>query len=790
MNRAEILRTLNKYTIDRDEKPVISLINLLIQEGLINEFKDIFFKFISTTQFYGYIEYLNEEQKKEFLKFDIYRSSSYKGLNISYYNRGQLSLLNEMQENEKVFVSAPTSFGKTSLIMDLILENRVQFDNILMLLPTNSLIEELFFKFNEVNYEYMLEYHISTQPRYLEGSNNLLILTPERYMVLAEEIDIECFDLILMDETYKIVDFDNPTISDFVNRRSYRFRKVADMLGQSQSKVLYLSPYTYKMKESMVNFLDKYSIKDIVRKIDYVSHKIIRLVYTDDFTKIFGLRGYTKNSSIKEKTRLILDAIGNGKSIVYVGNYSSAYGIVEAIANRVTCLEERYIHFLAHMRDNYTIPGTPTWKVVEGLEKGIGIYISPLPRYVKKEIVNLYEMGALRTMLVTTAFTEGINTDAEHLIITTLVNGPNTNKLTELDLLNTVGRAGRFAKESVGKVYCITDEIYNKVMDVKSNEEIELSNDNYVEHQGLPRNDYEIDMINDEYLNELEIERKAQVNSKLSQLDLTIDDLDISLNVSNAWKLQLYEKFTTLEIIDIEEVMSNVDCLVSDDGNRLKGIDFIFRFIKDTINKIDNPFPQEPYEIRPFDREGGFTWGRLYGLYSSYTTKVMIQKNMDYIIKKVDSLRKEIGYEHSYHTFELVVKSRNVGWICRYINDDFTPQYDRFYTETFKFVSSIIQYKIPYYISFFVSIFKLYLTRNNLYTDFAEKIDLNDIVSIFENNTSKDEYFKLIDFGISNDILMKLSQKEIKLSQLNLVDEFDFLDDYEKLMLKDILKYL
>ncbi len=790
MNRTIILRTLNEFAINRDEKPVIVLINKLINEGLINEFKDLFFKFITSTQFYGYIEYLNENQKRDFLRFDFYRSSSYKGLNMSYYNRGQLSLLNQMQENRKVFVSAPTSFGKTSLIMDLILENRDQFDDILMVIPTNSLIEELFLKFNKVNNEFRLHYRISTQPRFIVDKCNLLILTPERFLVLAEEVGIDVFNLILMDETYKIVDFNNPSISDFVNRRSYRFRKIADMIGQSNSKILFLSPYTYKMKRSMLDFLEKYSISNFVRKIDYVSHKIVKLTSTNDFYEVFGRKGYRKNISIKEKTKLIINALGNEKSIVYVSDYSSAYEIVDKLTNRFTCLDSRYICFLEHMKENYSIPGTPVWKVIEGLEKGVGIYIAPLPRYIKKEIVNLYDIGALRTMIVTTAFTEGINTDAEHLIITTLVNGPKYNKLTELDLLNTVGRAGRFAKKSIGKVYCITEEIFDKVCWVKNNEAIELYNENYVKHPSSIRNDYEIDMINEVYLNDFEKQKKHLQINRMARLGLTKEDLDISLNVSNDWKLQLYEKIATLSRENINEIIVNVDYLITQDGNRTKAIDFIFRFIKDAIGEKDNPFPQEFYEIRPFDKDGGFTWGRLYELYSTYTTKVMIQKNMEYIIKKVNSLRKEIGYDYPYKVFEMIMNSRNTMWICSYINKDFSLRYDKFYTEAFKFVSSIIQYKIPYYVSFFVSIVKLYLIKNNLYIEFAAKIDLNDIVSIFENNSTENEYIKLMDFGISKDILMKLSQNEIKMEQLRNIDEFDFLDTYEKLIIKDILIYL
>lgn len=103
------------------------------------------------------------------------------------------------------------------------------------------------------------------------------------------------------------------------------------------------------------------------------------------------------------------------------------------------------------------------WKIITSLKKEIGIYVAPLPRYIKKEIVNLYNKDELKTLIVTTAFTDGVNTNASNLIFTSLNNGPTTNKLSEIDILNVSGRAGRFAKSSIGNINCIDDNVYENV---------------------------------------------------------------------------------------------------------------------------------------------------------------------------------------------------------------------------------------------------------------------------------------------------------------------------------------
>lgn len=102
-----------------------------------------------------------------------------------------------------------------------------------------------------------------------------------------------------------------------------------------------------------------------------------------------------------------------------------------------------------------------------------------MPRYIKREIINLFEEDVIGTLIVTTSFTEGVNTSASNLIFTSLINGPTTNRLSDIDVLNVSGRAGRFARNSIGKVYCITAEVYEKVTQLQQEAQIRLENYNY-----------------------------------------------------------------------------------------------------------------------------------------------------------------------------------------------------------------------------------------------------------------------------------------------------------------------
>lgn len=389
INRSDMVEKLNEYAFNNNIQPVIECLNVLLENKQQYQTNlDLIFIAIASTQMYGFLSYLTDDEQQLFFECDYFRSNSYRGIEIPFYNRGQLSFLYELNDNQKVFFSAPTSFGKTSIVTEYILNSTDNLNNVVFIVPTNSLLEELFEKFTLYNSKLELNYNISTQPVYPLTGRNILFLTPERFMIVAESRMINNFDLIVMDETYKIVDAHNETISDFVNHRALRFRKVADLIAKSNSKVVFLSPFTYSLTKSMSDFLTKHNIKKIDRQLEYVKRQIVKLDSSDDAKKYFGerLTFYRRNSSLTQKAKLILSKLRSSSSIIYVPNYSKAYELAKSID--FSCLNKnddpRYLAFIKHIKENYLVTNRESWIVYDALCNGVGIYISPLPRYIKK----------------------------------------------------------------------------------------------------------------------------------------------------------------------------------------------------------------------------------------------------------------------------------------------------------------------------------------------------------------------------------------------------------------------
>ncbi len=779
MNRFELICKANKAGLSGDFQDITNELNNMFSDGSYKENIDLVYEIIASFQLYGFLSYFSSEEKNRFLNTDIWRSNIYKGVQLDFLNRGQLSVVEEIDRNKKTMLSAPTSFGKTTLILEYVLKKYEKINTIIFILPTNSLTEELYIKLLTFNSTYKLNYEISNQPGLIDG-RKVFLLTPERFLMMCqiEKNTLYKTDLIVMDEMYKIRKGEGYDDRDFLNNRSMRFRKVADLVGKSDSKVVYLSPFTYNDTESMKAFLDKYSICKINRTMEYVKKNIVD-----------GSIHTNKNSSDERAVDLIY-RLKDEKNIVYVNARDVASKIVKKYKNNAELPQsERLNRFYEHIKNNYLIEEYE-WDVAEAIRKGVGIYISPMPRYIKKEIINLYEQNYLSTIIVTTAFTEGVNCNARNLILTSLYTGKNV-KLTQIDMLNIIGRVGRFASESVGTVYCINSNIYDKVIELIDNDGCLLENDNYRVSEE-DRSDFEIDMIESQYLKEEEKQRKEKIISEQQKLGLSNSDLNISLSVSKKWKIVLYryfkENMNQQEVKIRKKLMKDI-LNAENEGHFIEAISFFFFDLKKAFESAGinskEAFPQRNGGIPVFDKKGEFVWGRLYGNYVLGDVKGSILKNIKYIKTRYEKVKGNLLFT-SKKEAKLFFEKQGCEWIIDYFDKDLNIKYNKFYTTYFDFVSNIVQYKIPFYLTFYLAIFNLYLKKEDITEYSDEDSKEKELMLLFEEGSLALDFKELSDFGIPMLTLNKLknseiSNEELKSSYLNL----DILDSYEKMMLND-----
>lgn len=773
MDRLSFLNLANEIIINDNREKAIETICKYIKN---EDFKDIISILIDAFQLYGYIEEIhNYDNMFLYDSFDI-KLHSYDGKLIRHLNNGQLSLIKAISENEKLLISAPTSFGKTTLILEYLVNNVSNLNNVIFILPTKSLIEELYIKLLKINkkIDFFEKYNITLNILRKSGKT-IRILTPEKFLNYYEYNGLYNVDFIVMDEVYKIENDGKQIDGSVIDNRSYKFRKVLELISNTNIKVVALSPYTYEKEDSMKEYMSKYNIMEINRNIKYVYHEYENLSTAIAYSKYFKCsKPLVKNyKNIPQKVSLILEKMTANKNIVYISDISKGLDIFQLIQNKDLSFlnlnvegKSRYEIFVKHLEETYNLEGGEEWYIISALKRGIGIYISSMPRYVKKEIIKLYDSGIINCLFVTTAFVEGVNCTAENIIITSGCTARNIT-LNDMSLLNISGRAGRFGKKYVGKVIFISDDIYNRIDKIKDNG-VSLSNPNYEDNNSDKiRDDYEIEMIDELYLSDEEKTRKREIEEKIKNI---IEDTDkfkkMSIAAPNEWKLKLYKYFMKNEadIIKYKEYIANITS--EENENVLNAITNIFIILKN----IGIEFKNDYSNINAFSKNGDFIWGELYKYHIDGNIKKVLNYNRTRIINKRKMLNGTY-YEKS--------------WVRKYFFNDGTFNYNKLYEETFKFISNIIEYKIPYYLSLFVNVYLYYISVNN--KSINEEFDVAEIITNVENMGIDSEYIDYYEYGFSKDLIEKIKSLEVELNINNLAT-IDIFDNYEKIMLREFLE--
>lgn len=480
----------------------------------------------------------------------------------------------------------------------------------------------------------------------------------------------------------------------------------------------------------------------------------------------------TTNISYKSDSAGIIKAVTilpylNDSTIIYVMYPAELKKILPLINNDITeCINtnDRFKKFYEHLVNNYTFDNS-NWYVLEALKKGVGLYISPIPRYIKREILNLFNDGFLKVLVVTTAFAEGVNSSAKNIIITNEIAGAN-KKMTNLDMLNLSGRAGRFGKYSKGYIYAVKNTISERLKEAEKNG-VTITNSNYeFPKNDKLRSDYEIDIIDEKWLTKEEIDAKKETDSKMTEYGLTDEDLRISLCTSRNTKLILYKYFceTNQKEKTDERYQVIKNLLASDRSDVIKSLEYVFNEIKTAGINISS----DKGDIQAYSKNGKFLWGIFYAIHSSGNIKDILKRRKEYIWREYNSIiSKDI--ELSSRNIEKILEVSGKKWLSEFISDGKLDDF-KLYNNAFKFISSIIEYRIPFYIGLYVSIFKLFSKKNNF--DYIFDFDIVDISTSLENKNIDEKYSNMLEYGLSLDMVKKIIKNET-------------LDDFEKLMLSD-----
>lgn len=783
----ELVDLLNKYDegnieVENRVRDLVCYISDDSEYMQIDLYRSVIFEAAQKLRMFGYIKGVNRIAQDEF-EYDNLNDIKHSAIQNFYKSKVYSNNLLDKRQKEvidifmslpqrRIMVSAPTSFGKTFLLREIIFLNRERYKNILLLFPTIALLNENTDSINQLIQSIELEYRVvnNVYSGIDDTEKHIFILTPERALkLLADNANLN-IDFFFFDEVYKIdEDFarnEDSSASDGEKderkdngNRAKAFRIVLYLLAKSVKEYYLAGPYLNlkQVKRGMQVFLEKNNITPIqvdfepTSRIEVDAWKMNSIEYHPIFGKI-KKQIYTHSGlGTKDKVKGIVNYLQEnklGQAIFYCSTPSNSMKYTKDIIEAFSESEKKNIpyEFIEHLRKKYNVKFAKSqdssmyWSLIQALENGIGIHHGKFPKYVQNEVLRLFNDGDFDYLFCTSTIIEGVNTNAKNVVI--INNSVGNTPMTAFALKNIKGRAGRYYHHSMGRVF-YTD---SKQRQIENEDELEL---NFQIYDDKPILKADIDNSEFEDLSEnnrsVKMERESKFDKRLLPDKVFIKNRLYSRDVQ--------EKY--LNFIMQRNVFQKFTGLIGNTSN-------IAYFLK---NRIINAILETFEAVQILDVNKAKVYYAVISTYSQNGTIGVLKYHVDKVQEKNSSAEEKM---------------------------------DTAYIKTFEQIRNIVEYEVPKLLCLFEALFQQagVLLGYNM-----DDFNMSIIIRFFELGITTELGLFLVEFGFPTDTIRALENKYPAIGRMGAVEAATFLgrnprmlynvmDSYEQELYKKAIQVL
>lgn len=395
-----------------------------------------------------------------------------------YRSEQQYELSRTVRSVDDLVVVAPTSYGKSHLMVTKAVEKYNNGSNVCIIVPTKSLMNQtvsiaLSIKGSRVDVITHPDMYVS---RY-ENSPFLAILTQERLMSLLARYPAMVIDYLFVDESHNL--FKDEERSLTLSRAIIIAKNRA-----ASTRVDFYSPFIASPDTSL-SFVGSPVLDNRQEFTTITEHmKIPRYYIWDDTTKKLELfdqftnNFYEDTSSIDSYYNLLLNR-GAEKNIIYLNKPSDVEKFADALADRLTevdysaeskiIIDDACKIFSKYVHQSYNL--------IKLLKRGVVLNHGKMPDIIKEHVEFLYRsVDEVRFIATTSTLLEGVNVPASKLFLINYSKGLGSLNIS--DFKNLAGRVGRYNtifNLDSPKLGLLAPEIYV------------VKNDEYMRHNSNPR---------------------------------------------------------------------------------------------------------------------------------------------------------------------------------------------------------------------------------------------------------------------------------------------------------------
>lgn len=407
----------------------------------------------------------------------------------------QKQIWDSMDVDKILGISAPTSAGKSFVIL-LKIVNRLITENIdvVYIVPTLSLLNQVTEDFNrELKKVGVKDYWISNSfdDEQTEERRNIYVMTQEKAIAAFSDSE-RAFSkrlILVADEIQNIErikeDTDQRSKILFDTLIEFRYKQNVEQIIISGPRIEEIekvgeSIFGIETKDHTTNVSPVLNLTYSIKRIDkrYMLKQYCALteepmvieIENSDVIEGYGQKTYT-DRYLAYLNGLVKGVGKESQNIIFSPTSDTARKIALAMDGEADESNKELIEYYSStIKDNYALCKT--------LSNGVAYHHGKLPMHVRRTLEKAISDKKIQYVVCTTTLLQGVNLPAQNVFIRNphlyVKKKKDASELTNYEMANLRGRAGRLLKDYVGRTFVMDEDEF---VDTEGYEQLELFED-------------------------------------------------------------------------------------------------------------------------------------------------------------------------------------------------------------------------------------------------------------------------------------------------------------------------
>lgn len=360
----------------------------------------------------------------------------------------------ESKKEDTVSVIAPTSYGKSELILSAVKEYAGR--KICVLTSTKALLVQTKKRIQQIGKGIFSKVVVHPEMYNPNDTSCLAVLTQERLLRIFKKDPSLSFDCIIVDEAHEILE---------ENSRSRTLANVIIIAQKRNPDVAFkfLTPFLTDSKNLKARYttydIEGFKVTEYIKTEKYYLYDLRNhtgLKLYDQFLNRYLPLSENRNLGFEED---VVKAYSAGKNIIYLNKPTDIEKFALALADVLPEMDSEMIQTACDNISNYL---QPQYNLLACLRKGIIYHHGSVPDAIRIYIEDLYKKDdSVKYVITSSTLLSGVNLPAERMFI--LDNKRGRSNLSHDSFKNLVGRVCRFSEifnDETGNLQRLEPQIY------------------------------------------------------------------------------------------------------------------------------------------------------------------------------------------------------------------------------------------------------------------------------------------------------------------------------------------